>query len=232
MLEHLVDTVLYFEREAGSRFRRVRAAKNRFGNAQELGFFLMTETGLREVRNPSAIFLARSPEPVAGSLVTVTRDGNRPLLVEVQGLVDRSKFAAPRRVAQGLDAGRLSMLLAVLSRHAGVSLQEHDVFANVVGGLTIDEPGADLPVALALVSSLRDQALDPGLIAFGELGLTGEVRPVAYGEERLREAAKQGFTAALVPKDNVPRGAPAGLKLIPVTRVEQAIAAVLRGAEL
>ncbi|MET0292190.1 MAG: DNA repair protein RadA [Steroidobacteraceae bacterium] len=229
MLEHLVDTVLYFEREAGSRFRRVRAAKNRFGNAQELGFFLMTEAGLKEVRNPSAIFLARSPEPVAGSLVTVTRDGNRPLLVEVQGLVDRSKFAAPRRVAQGLDAGRLSMLLAVLNRHAGVSLQEHDVFANVVGGLTIDEPGADLAVALALVSSLRDRALDPGLIAFGELGLTGEVRPVAFGEERLREAAKQGFTAALVPRENAPRQAPPGLKLIPVGRIEQAVSAVLRG---
>ena len=232
LLEHLVDTVLYFEREAGSRFRRVRAAKNRFGNAQELGFFLMTEAGLKEVRNPSAIFLARSPEPVAGSVVTVTRDGNRPLLVEVQGLVDRTRFAAPRRVAQGLDAGRLSMLLAVLHRHAGVALQEHDVFANVVGGLTIDEPGADLPTALALVSSLKDQALDPRLIAFGELGLTGEVRPVAYGEERLREAAKQGFTSALVPKDNQPRTAPEGMKLIPVTRVEQALAAVLRGADL
>jgi DNA repair protein RadA/Sms len=232
LLEHLVDTVLYFEREAGSRFRRVRAAKNRFGNAQELGFFLMTESGLREVRNPSAIFLARAPEPVAGSIVTVTRDGNRPLLVEVQGLVDRTKFAAPRRVAQGLDAGRLSMLLAVLHRHAGVSLQEHDVFANVVGGLTIDEPGADLPVALALVSSLRDHALDPRLVAFGELGLTGEVRPVAFGEERLREAAKQGFTTALVPKDNQPRATPEGLRIIGVSRVEQALAAVLRGADL
>jgi DNA repair protein RadA/Sms len=230
LLEHLVDTVLYFEREAGSRFRRVRAAKNRFGNAQELGFFLMTEAGLKEVRNPSAIFLARSPEPVPGSVVTVTRDGNRPLLVEVQGLVDRSKFAAPRRVAQGVDAGRLSMLLAVLNRHAGVSLQEHDVFANVVGGLTIDEPGSDLPVALALVSSLHDRPLDAGLIAFGELGLTGEVRPVAYGEERLREAAKQGFTSALVPKDNLPRAAPEGLRLIPVSRIEQALNAVLKGS--
>lgn len=232
LLEHLVDTVLYFEREAGSRFRRVRAAKNRYGNAQELGFFLMTETGLKEVRNPSAIFLARSPEPVAGSLVTVTRDGNRPLLVEVQGLVDRTRFAAPRRVAQGFDAGRLAMLLAVLHRHAGVALQEHDVFANVVGGLTIDEPGADLPVALALVSSLRGHALDPRLVAFGELGLTGEVRPVAFGEERLREAAKQGFTTALLPRDNAPRNAPDGMQLIPVARVEQAVAAVLRGADL
>jgi DNA repair protein RadA/Sms len=152
------------------------------------------------------------------------------LLVEVQGLVDRSKFAAPRRVAQGVDAGRLSMLLAVLNRHAGVSLQEHDVFANVVGGLTIDEPGSDLPVALALVSSLHDRPLDAGLIAFGELGLTGEVRPVAYGEERLREAAKQGFTSALVPKDNLPRAAPEGLRLIPVSRIEQALNAVLKGS--
>lgn len=230
MLEHLVDTVLYFEREAGSRFRRVRAAKNRFGNVQELGFFLMAENGLREVRNPSAIFLARSPEPVAGSIVTVTRDGNRPLLVEVQGLVDPMRFGAPRRVAQGLDAGRLSMLLAVLNRHAGLSLQEHDVFANVVGGLTIEEPGSDLPVTLALASSLRDKALDPGLIAFGEVGLTGEVRPVAYGEERLREAAKQGFTTALVPRDNLPRVPPEGLKLVPVSRIEQALRAVLQGA--
>ncbi|RYG66816.1 DNA repair protein RadA, partial [bacterium] len=227
LLEHLVDTVLYFERDAGSRFRRVRAAKNRFGAAHELGLFLMTEGGLREVKNPSALFLARSPEPVAGSIVTVTRDGTRPLLVEVQGLVDRSRIASPRRVAQGLDAGRLSMLLAVLNRHAGLGLQEHDVFANVVGGLTIDEPAADLPLALALVSSLRDRALDNSLVAFGEVGLTGEIRPVAYGEERLREAAKQGFTRALVPKDNVPRSPPAGVTVIAATRIDQALRAVL-----
>jgi DNA repair protein RadA/Sms len=155
LLEHLVDTVLYFERDAGSRFRRVRAAKNRFGAANELGFFLMQDTGLKEVKNPAAIFLSRAAAPAVGSLVMVTRDGTRPLLVEVQGLVDPSRLGAPRRVAQGIDAGRLAMVLAVLHRHGGVSLQEHDVFANVVGGLDIDEPAWDLPVALALASSLR-----------------------------------------------------------------------------
>ncbi|MDR2215972.1 MAG: DNA repair protein RadA, partial [Nevskiaceae bacterium] len=193
MLEHLVDTVLYFERDAGSRFRRVRAAKNRFGAANELGFFLMQDNGLREVRNPAAIYLSRAPQPMVGSLVMVTRDGTRPLLVEVQGLTDASRLSSPRRVAQGVDAGRLAMVLAVLSRHGGIALQEHDVFANVVGGLDIDEPAWDLPVALALASSLRGVALPPDWVVFGELGLTGEVRPVPYGEERIREAAKQGF---------------------------------------
>ena len=223
MLEHLVDTVLYFERDAASRFRMVRTTKNRFGAANELGFFLMTGTGIREVRNPAAIFLARSPEPVAGSVVMVTRDGTRPLLVEVQGLVDRMRFGAPRRVAQGLDAGRLAMLLAVLNRHAGVSLQEHDVFANVVGGLQIDEPGWDLAVAVALVSSLQDVKLPSSLVVFGEIGLTGEVRPVNFGEERLREAAKQGFTSAIVPRDNLPRSPIAGLDCRPVSRVDEAL---------
>ena len=213
MLEHLVDTVLYFERDAGSRFRRVRAAKNRFGAANELGFFLMQENGLREVRNPSAIFLSRAPQPVVGSLVMVTRDGTRPLLVEVQALVDPSRFGAPRRVAQGIDAGRLAMVLAVLHRHGGMDLQEHDVFANVVGGLDIDEPAWDLPVALALASSLRECALPPDLVVFGELGLTGEVRPVTFGEERIREAAKLGFRRALVPEANVPRATVEGIEV-------------------
>jgi DNA repair protein RadA/Sms len=193
LLEHLVDTVLYFESDAGSRYRLIRTTKNRFGAAHELGFFAMSETGLKEVRNPAAIFLARSPEPSAGSIVTVTRDGGRPLLIELQGLVDRMRFGAPRCVAQGLDANRVAMLLAVLSRHAGVSLQEHDVFANVVGGIRIEETAWDLPLVLALASSLNDRPLPRSLIAFGELGLTGELRPVAYGEERLREAQKQGF---------------------------------------
>jgi DNA repair protein RadA/Sms len=223
LLEHLVDTVLYFERDAGSRFRMVRAAKNRFGSVNELGFFLMTETGLKEVRNPSAIFLARSPEPVAGSVVMVARDGTRPLLVEVQALVDRMRFGQPRRVTQGIDAGRLAMVLAVLNRHAGLSLQEHDVFVNVVGGLTIDEPGWDLPVAVALASSLKDVALPASLAVFGELGLTGEVRPVAYGEERMREAAKQGFTTLVVPRDNLPRGPVAGVAVRGVTRIDEAL---------
>ncbi len=228
LLEHLVDTVLYFERDAGSRFRRVRAAKNRFGAANELGFFLMQETGLREVKNPAAIFLSRAPQPVAGSIVMVTRDGTRPLLVEVQGLVDPSRFGSPRRVAQGIDAGRLAMLLAVLNRHAGVALQEHDVFANVVGGLSIDEPAADLPLVLALASSLRDVALPADLVVFGEIGLTGEVRPVSFGEERIREAAKLGFRRALVPEANAPRTPVEGIEVIGVARVDEALRQVLK----
>jgi DNA repair protein RadA/Sms len=167
---------------------------------------------------------------VAGSVVMVARDGTRPLLVEVQGLVDRLQFGNPRRVAQGLDAGRLAMLLAVLNRHAGLSLQDHDVFANVVGGLQLDEPGWDLPVAVALASSLRDVKLPASLVVFGELGLTGEVRPVAYGEERLREAARQGFTQAIVPRDNVPRGGIEGLELRAVSRIDEALRAALGGA--
>jgi DNA repair protein RadA/Sms len=227
MLEHLVDTVLYFERDAGSRFRRVRAAKNRFGAANELGFFLMQENGLREVKNPAAIFLSRAAQPVVGSLVMVTRDGTRPLLVEVQGLVDPSRFGSPRRVAQGIDSGRLAMVLAVLSRHAGLSLQEHDVFANVVGGLTIDEPAWDLPVALALASSLRDFPLPPDLVVFGELGLTGEIRPVTFGEERIREAAKLGFRRALVPQDNVPRAPVEGIEVRGVARIDDALRKII-----
>src|SRR5580765_4699971 len=192
LLEHLVDTVLYFESEAGSRYRIVRATKNRFGAVNELGFFAMSASGLKEVRNPAAIFLQRSPEPAAGSIVTVTREGGRPLLIELQALVDRMRFGAPRRVAQGLDANRLAMLLAAANRHAGVTLQEHDVFVNVVGGIEITETAWDLPVLLALASSLADRAIAPQLIAFGEIGLTGEVRPVPYSDERLKEAAAQG----------------------------------------
>jgi DNA repair protein RadA/Sms len=227
VLEHLVDTVLYFESDASSRFRNVRATKNRFGSVGELAFFHMTETGLKEVRNPAAIFLARAPEPAPGSIVAVTRDGQRPLLVEIQALVDRMRFGAPRRVAQGLDTQRIAMLLAVLNRHAGVSLQEHDVFVNVVGGLEIAETACDLPAALALASSLADQPIAQHIVAFGELGLTGEIRPVAYGEERLREAAKQGFKLALVARDNAPRKPIEGLQVRDVARLEDAVAAVL-----
>jgi len=226
-LEHLVDTVLYFESDASSRFRNVRATKNRFGSVGELAFFHMSEQGLREVRNPSAIFLARSGEPAPGSIVTVTRDGRRPLLVELQALVDASRFGAPRRVAQGLDAQRVAMLLAVLNRHGGVSLQEHDVFVNLVGGLEVSETACDLPVALALASSLADKPIAQGLVAFGELGLTGELRPVAYGEERLREAAKQGFTTALVPRDNAPRSPIEGLRVRAIERLDEALRAAL-----
>jgi DNA repair protein RadA/Sms len=223
VLEHLVDTVLYFESDASSRFRNVRAIKNRFGSVGELAFFHMDEQGLREVRNPSAIFLARSGAPAPGSIVAVTRDGRRPLLVELQGLVDRMRFGSPRRVAQGLDAQRVAMLLAVLNRHGGVSLQEHDVFVNVVGGLEVAETACDLPVVLALASSLADQAISQGIVAFGEIGLTGELRPVAYGEERLREAAKQGFTTALVPRDNPPRAPIEGLRVHALSRVDEAL---------
>ena len=223
VLEHLVDTVLYFESDAGSRYRIVRATKNRFGAVNELGFFAMTESGLREIRNPSAIFLARAPEPAAGSVVTVTREGGRPLLIELQALVDRMRFGAPRRIAQGLDANRVAMLLAVLNRHAGVSLQEHDVFVNAVGGIEITETGWDLPVALALASSLKDRPLPQSLMAFGEVGLTGEVRPVAYGEERLKEAQKQGFKLAVVPRDNVPRKPLDGMRVAGVSRIDEAL---------
>ena len=227
VLEHLVDTVLYFESEAGSRFRIVRATKNRFGAVNELGFFAMTEGGLKEVRNPSAIFLARAPEPAAGSIVTVMRDGGRPLLIELQALVDRMRFGAPRRIAQGLDANRLAMLLAVLSRHAAVSLQEHDVFVNAVGGVQIDETAWDLPVVIALASSLADRTVPGALVSFGEIGLTGEVRPVAYGEERLREAQKQGFRVAVVPRENAPRKPLEGIEVIAVARVSEALEAAL-----
>jgi DNA repair protein RadA/Sms len=223
VLEHLVDTVLYFESEAGSRFRIVRAVKNRFGAAHELGFFAMTGHGLAEVRNPGAIFLARAPEPAAGSIVTVTREGGRPLLIELQALVDRMRFGAPRRIAQGLDANRVAMLLAVMNRHTGLSLQEHDVFVNVVGGLQIAETGWDLPVVLALASSLNDRALPRQLAVFGEIGLTGEVRPVAYGEERLKEARNQGFERVMVARENAPRRPVEGLEVIPVSRVDAAL---------
>jgi len=227
VLEHLVDTVLYFESDASSRFRNVRATKNRFGSVGELAFFHMGEAGLREVRNPSAIFLARSGAPAPGSVVAVTRDGRRPLLVELQGLVDRMRFGSPRRVAQGLDSQRVAMLLAVMNRHAGVSLQEHDVFVNLVGGLEVTETACDLPVALALASSLADKPIAQDLVAFGEIGLTGELRPVAYGEERLREAAKQGFSVALIPKDNAPRTPIEGLRVREFTRLEDALKAAL-----
>jgi DNA repair protein RadA/Sms len=230
MLEHLVDTVLYFESEAGSRYRIVRATKNRFGAVNELGFFAMTEGGLKEVRNPSAIFLSRAPEPAAGSIVTVTREGGRPLLIELQALVDRMRFGAPRRIAQGLDSNRVAMLLAVLNRHAGVSLQEHDVFVNVVGGIEIGETGWDLPVVIALASSLSDRTVPNSLISFGEIGLTGEVRPVAYGEERLKEAQKQGFKLAIVPKENAPRKPLQGLDVVPVGRVGEALEAAFKKA--
>ncbi|HET6654790.1 MAG TPA: DNA repair protein RadA [Gammaproteobacteria bacterium] len=223
VLEHMVDTVLYFENDAGSRYRVVRAVKNRFGAANELGVFAMTETGLKEVKNPSAIFLARHPEPVSGSCVTVIREGSRPLLIEVQALVDESSLSNPRRVAVGFDGNRLGMLLAVLHRHGGIAAGGLDVFVNAVGGLRINETAADLPVVLAVLSSLRDKPLPNGLIAFGEIGLAGEIRPVYNGEERLAEAAKQGVEHAVVPAANAPRKAIRGLKVTAVARLADAL---------
>jgi DNA repair protein RadA/Sms len=224
ILEHMVDTVLYFESDPGSRYRVIRAVKNRFGAANEIGVFAMTEQGLREVRNPSAIFLSRRPDPVPGSIVTVAREGSRPLLVEVQALLDDAQGAAPRRVALGLDTSRLALLLAVLHRHGGVATAGLDVFLNVVGGVRIDEPAADLPAVLAVASSLRGRPLPADLVAFGELGLTGEIRPVPFGEERLREAAKQGFARAIVPTGNAPRRAIDGIEVSAVSQLQAALA--------
>jgi DNA repair protein RadA/Sms len=225
LLEHLVDTVLYFESDAGSRYRMLRATKNRFGPVNELGFFAMSESGLKEVKNPSAIFLSRHGQPVPGSVVMVARDGGRALLIEVQALVNLAGFGAPRRVAQGVDANRVSMLLAILSRHAELVLADYDVFVNLVGGIDIAETATDLPLALALASSLKDRAVPDSLVVFGELGLTGEVRPVAYGEERLREAIKLGYRRVILPRENMPRTPPAGITLQPVTRIAEAVSA-------
>ncbi len=204
VLEHMVDTVLYFEGEPGSPFRLIRTIKNRFGAVNELGVFAMTDRGLKEVSNPSAIFLSRHREQVSGSVVMVTREGSRPLLVEVQSLVDESPLANPRRVTLGLEQNRLSMLLAVLHRHGGIPMYGQDVYVNVVGGVRISETAADLPVVLAVLSSYRDQPLPERLVTFGEIGLAGEIRPVPNGQERLREAAKHGFKRAIVPAANLP----------------------------
>ena len=225
VLEHMVDTVLYFESDSGSRFRIIRAVKNRFGAANEMGFFVMAADGFREVRNPSAIFLSRQSEPVPGSVTLVTREGTRPVLVEVQALVDQSLGQNPRRVAQGVDSQRLGLLLAVLHRHCGVAIANCDVFANVVGGLKVGETAVDLALSLAMLSSFRERALDPDLVVFGEVGLTGEIRPVPFGEERLSEAVKHGFRRALVPEANVPRR-DLGIEVVGVRRLGDAIAAV------
>jgi DNA repair protein RadA/Sms len=225
VLEHMVDTVLYFESDTGSRFRVLRSVKNRFGAANEIGVFAMVEQGLREVTNPSAIFLSRHAEPVPGSVITVMREGTRSLLIEVQVLADASLGANPRRVAVGIDGNRLTMLLAVAHRHAGLQLQGQDVFANVVGGVRLAETAGDLAIVMAARSSLRDTPVPNSLIAFGELGLAGEIRPVPFGEERLREAAKHGFKFAVVPEANVPKRAPEGMSVRGVTRLNQALEA-------
>ncbi len=222
VLEHIVDTVLYFEGDTHSSFRLVRAIKNRFGAVNEIGVFAMTERGLKGVSNPSAIFLSTHGEPVPGSCVMVTLEGTRPLLVELQALVD-SGGPSPRRLSVGLDRDRLAMLLAVLHRHAGVSCMDQDVFVNAVGGVRIGEPAADLAVMLAIQSSLRGKPLPRGFFAFGEVGLAGEVRPAPRGQERLKEAAKLGFSVAVVPKSNAPKKPIEGLTVHAVERIEQAI---------
>ncbi len=224
VLEHMVDAVLYFEGESGSRFRILRAFKNRFGAVNELGVFAMSDKGLREVPNPSAIFLSAHTGPTSGSAVMVTREGSRPLLVEVQALVDQSSLGNPRRVALGLEQNRLAMLLAVLHRHGGVAAYDQDVFVNVVGGIRVQETAADLPVLLAVLSSLRDRPLPEQTITFGEVGLSGEIRPVPNGEERLKEAATHGFKRAIVPKANAPKKGRVGeMEVIGVERLSDAI---------
>lgn len=226
VLEHMVDAVLYFEGETHSSFRLVRAIKNRFGAVNELGVFAMTDRGLRGVSNPSALFLSHHETQVAGSCVMVTQEGSRPLLVEVQALVDEAHAPNPRRLSVGLEQNRLAMLLAVLHRHAGIAAFDQDVFVNAVGGVKIDEPAADLPVLLAIVSSLRNKPLPEKLVAFGEIGLAGEVRPVQRGQERLREAAKLGFKLAIIAKANAPKAAIEGIEVVSVERVEEAVARV------
>jgi DNA repair protein RadA/Sms len=226
VLEHIVDTVLYFEGDTHSSFRLIRAFKNRFGAVNELGVFAMTDRGLKGVSNPSALFLSQHAEQVAGSCVMATQEGSRPLLVELQALVDGANMPNPRRLALGLEGHRLAMLLAVLHRHGGVSTSDQDVFVNAVGGVKITEPAADLPILLAILSSLRDKALPVGLVSFGEVGLAGEVRPAPRGQERLKEAAKLGFSVAIIPAANAPKQPIEGLKVIAVNRLSQAIDAV------
>ena len=224
VLEHIVDTVLYFEGDTNSSFRLIRAFKNRFGAVNELGVFAMTEKGLKGVSNPSALFLSQHSDKVSGSCVMVTQEGTRPLLVEIQALVDEAHAPNPRRLSVGLEQNRLAMLLAVLHRHAGIACFDQDVFVNAVGGVRITEPAADLAVCLAIVSSLRDKPLPQKLVVFGEVGLAGEIRPAPRGQERLKEASKLGFTLAIIPKANAPKHPVPGMEVIALDRVEEAMA--------
>ncbi|GLP96945.1 DNA repair protein RadA [Paraferrimonas sedimenticola] len=226
VLEHCIDCSVLLDGDADNRFRTLRSHKNRFGAVNELGVFGMTESGLKEVANPSAIFLSRATEQAAGTVVMVLWEGTRPLLVELQALVDHSPLSNPRRVAVGLDGNRLNLLLAVLHRHGGLMMSDQDVFANVVGGVRVAETGADLALLLAMVSSFKDRVLQRDLVAFGEVGLSGEIRPVGNGQERLIEAAKHGFTRAIVPKANVPKKPIDGMEVIPVTHLSQALEAL------
>ncbi len=222
VLEHIVDTVLYFEGDTQSSFRLVRAIKNRFGAVNELGVFAMTEKGLKGVSNPSALFLSQHDNQVPGSCVMVTQEGTRPLLVEIQALVDTSHLPNARRLSVGLEQNRLAMLLAVLHRHAGIAAFDQDVFINAVGGVKITEPAADLAVLLAINSSMRNKPLPRGLVVFGEVGLAGEIRPAPRGQERLREAAKLGFSIAMIPKSNAPKQKIEGMTIVAVERIDEA----------
>jgi DNA repair protein RadA/Sms len=223
VVEHMVDTVLYFENDPASRYTMIRSVKNRFGATGEMGVFAMTGTGFRQVRNPSAIFLSRDTLAEPGSVVSIAWEGSRALLVELQALVAEAGGSYPKRVAQGVDQNRLALLLAVLQRHGDVQLGPEDVFVNVVGGLKIAETAVDLPTLLSVVSSFRDRPCREGLVSFGEIGLAGEVRPVRYGEERVAAAAKQGFSCAIVPRANMPRKTPAGMEIIAVSRIREAV---------
>ncbi len=223
VVEHMVDTVLYFESDPSSRYTMIRSVKNRFGASGEMGVFAMTETGFREVSNPSAIFLSRESVDEPGSVVSVAWEGSRPLLVEIQALVADGSSNYPKRLAQGVDQNRLALLLAVLQKHGNLAVSDEDVFVNVVGGLRIGETAVDLPTLLAIVSSFRDRAAPERLVCFGEIGLAGEIRPVRFGEERIAAAAKQGFTKAIVPVANVPKRPPAGMEIIGVRRLTEAL---------
>jgi len=226
VLEHMIDCSLMLEGSSDSQFRTLRSNKNRFGAVNELGVFAMTDKGLREVPNPSAIFLQRGEEVSSGSVVMVIWEGTRPLLVELQALVDDSHLGNPRRVTVGLDHNRLSMLLAVLHRHGGISVVDQDVFVNVVGGVKVLETSADLALILSVISSFRDSPLPKDLVVFGEVGLAGEIRPVANGQERLREAAKHGFSRAIVPAANMPKHPIKGMTVVPVRKVTEALEAL------
>jgi DNA repair protein RadA/Sms len=226
VLEHCIDCSVMFDGDSDSRYRTLRGNKNRFGAVNELGVFAMTGQGMKEVKNPSAIFLNRGKEEAPGSLVMVLWEGTRPLLVEIQGLVDYSPLNNPRRVAVGMEQNRLSMLLAVMHRHAGIQMADQDVFVNVVGGVRVGETGADLATLLALVSSFRNKPLPMDLVVFGEVGLSGEIRPVPSGQERLREAAKHGFRRAIVPHSNVPKEMPEGMQVIGVSKLSEALEAL------
>ncbi len=223
VLEHMVDTVLYFEGDTSSRYRLIRAVKNRYGAVNELGVFAMTEQGLKEVSNPSAIFLSRHEQAVSGSVVVVSREGTRPILLEIQALVDSSHLSQPRRLTVGLDHNRLAMLLAVLHRHAGIVSHDQDIFVNAVGGVRVNETAADLAIVLAVISSLRDRALPNGLVVFGEIGLAGEIRPVQNGEDRIHEAEKHGFSRAIVPAANKPKSFRSGMQIDAVRKLTDVI---------